>query len=334
MTGKMIRRLVPLLALLGTLAPPAAAQPSSREVSFEVQNRNRSKVMCFSDRANYTVRGHIVTPPGGARRVVLFLHGLAWGEFLWNFDAVPGYNWAQELAGKGVASVVIDRLGYGKSDKPPGMQSCIGAQADVAHQIVEQLRSGKYGGPKFEGVALAGHSAAGAIAQVEAYSFDDIDALLVLAWADQGFSQQAMQAFGQSGEVCLKGGDPPGYARFGQSDEDFQALGFHDADPAVVEAATALRNPDPCGDFGSVLTAVLNDHRWVRTIKVPVLLVYGGSDAIFPPPAGDQQKGHFTGSDDVTLETIPETGHALSLERSAGTTRDVIASWLCNHSFC
>src|SRR5207245_927862 len=165
------------------------------------------------------------------------------------------------VARPGVASVVVDRIGYGRSGRPPGTQSCIGAQADVAHQIVQELRSGSYaleGGValRFVRVALAGHSAGGAITQIEAYSFHDVDGVVVLSYADLRPSLRTLAALTQAGVVCLGGGNPPGHAPFGQSDADFQALMFHDADPKVVAAVTAMPNPEPCGDDASLLSAI------------------------------------------------------------------------------
>jgi pimeloyl-ACP methyl ester carboxylesterase len=339
--------LVPGVA--GSAAPATAAPLSvpvqSRAVSFQVHNSNRSMVPCLSDGAAYTIVGHLVGPPARrgddnmARPVVLDLHGLGFGEFFWSFDAVAGYNWANTLAERGVASVVIDRIGYGGSGRPPGTQSCIGAQADVAHQIVQELRSGSYaleGGEalRFGRVALAGHSAGGAITQIEAYSFRDVDGVMVLSFSDLVGSPRTYTALAQAAVTCLGGGNPPGHAPFGQSDADFQALMFHDADPKVVAAVTAMRNPEPCGDDASLLTAIVTDVREVPTITVPVLLLIGDHDAVFPPPALESQRRLFAGSHDVTAVTIPDTGHAVTVERSAGATRDAAVSWLCGHAFC
>jgi pimeloyl-ACP methyl ester carboxylesterase len=243
------------------------------------------------------------------------------------------------VAERGIASVVIDRIGYGRSGRPAGPHSCIGAQADVAHQIVQQLRSGGYelvGGPaiSFGRVALAGHSAGSAISQIEAYSFDDVDAVMVLSYADLGPSVRTLGALTQAVLTCLGGGNPPGHAPFGQSDADFQALMFHDADPAVVKAVSAMRNPEPCGDDASLLAAIATDVREVPSITVPVLIVLGDHDAVFPPPAQESQRRLFSGSQDVTTETIPDTGHAVTVERSAAKTRDAVVSWLCARSFC
>jgi pimeloyl-ACP methyl ester carboxylesterase len=339
-----------LVPLAATSAVPATAASASvpiqsRAVSFQVRNTNRSMVPCDSDGAAYTIVGHLVGPTARpadgdtARAVVLDLHGLGFGEFFWSFDAVAGYDWARTLAVRGVASVVIDRIGYGRSGRPPGEQSCIGAQADVAHQVVQALRSGSYaleGGDalRFGRVGIAGHSAGGAITQIEAYSFRDVDGVMVLSYADLGPSVRTLGALTQAALTCLGGGNPPGHAPFGQSDADFQALMFHDADLQVVAAVTAMRNPEPCGDDASLVTAIATDVREVRSITVPALLLIGDHDAVFPPPALESQRRLFAGSHDVTTITIPDTGHAVTVERSAGVTRDAVVSWLCGHSFC
>ncbi len=52
---------------------------------------------------------------------------------------------------------------YGASDKPIGQEVCFGSRADIAHQMVQQLRSGKYttdgaASAAFTKVVPAGHS--------------------------------------------------------------------------------------------------------------------------------------------------------------------------------
>ncbi|MDB5065819.1 MAG: hypothetical protein JWM18_2253 [Chloroflexi bacterium] len=328
-----------------TVAAPAAAPVVSHMVTFQVTNSNSSAVPCQSDAASYSIHGRLVgpasefSPLSPSRAVVLDLHGLGYGQFFWDFEIVPGYDWSDAMASQGVASLIVDRLGYGVSSHPPGMQSCIGAQADIAHQVVQALHSGGYTmdaapGLSFVRVGLAGHSAGGAIAQAEAYSFHDVDALMILSWADLGASPKVLSDLAQAGAVCVSGGNPPGYAPLGQSKEEFQALMFHDADPSVEGEATRLRKVDPCGDDSSLPAAITTDSQKVASIKVPVLLAIGANDAIFPPPALDRQRGLFTGSSDVTAISVQDTGHALSLERSAPHTRDAIAAWLCKRSFC
>lgn len=250
-------------------APPAEPAPGIVEVpvTFEVQNVNRSAVDCAADGATYQVRGHVVAPDGALGNpdypaATLYLHGLAYGQFFYDFDEVAGYDYAAEQAAAGNVSVVIDRLGYDGSDKPTGTDICVGWRADIAHQIVTQLRSGDYSAegaeaPTFEQVVLAGHSLGGQIAQVAAYSFGDIDGLIVISYSDTVQSQVLAAAAEDTAALCGRGGvpaegesPPTGYAPFGDGTEmAFQAGNFTDAaDPAVVAGATELRNLDPCGD--------------------------------------------------------------------------------------
>src|SRR5688500_15966813 len=169
----MARLLLALLLML-VLAPPAAAAEVDVEttpVTFEVDNINRSGFPCRSDGARYKVAGRIVGPanlPREKRVATLYLHEYSFGGFYWNFQAVPGYDYATALARAGHASVVIDRLGYDASDHPEGLQMCLGAHADIARQIVDQLKAGG-----FERVLLAGHSVGAVAAELAATSFAD-----------------------------------------------------------------------------------------------------------------------------------------------------------------
>lgn len=339
---------VALVAALLLYPTAAVATTTSVPVTFTVTNVNRSGVPCLTDGRTYRVSGRLVAPAGllsapGPHSVTLFVHGLGFGRFFWDFSSVAGYDLSAGLAGAGAghASVVIDRLGYGSSDHPLGYLSCVGGQADIAHQIVSQLRSGGYqaggsSGPAFARVALAGHSAGGLIAQVEAYSFHDIDALAVMSWADTGSSQRAVLEFAKTGVACLAGGNarpggPAGYANFGQTAGDFVAVMFHNADPAVIAATVAQRQPDPCGDTASVVQSLVVDVLRVPTISVPVFLAYGDSDALFPPPAGNQQRMMYRGTRDVTFLSLTNTGHAVTLERSAPILASNMAGWLQAH---
>jgi pimeloyl-ACP methyl ester carboxylesterase len=69
------------------------------------------------------------------------------------------------------------------------------------------------------------------------------------------------------------------------------------------------------------------------TVTAPVLLVYGDNDALFPPPAGSEQRAQFTGSSDVSLIQLPDTGHAVTLERSFPTLVADVAGWLSARRF-
>jgi pimeloyl-ACP methyl ester carboxylesterase len=339
------------LALALSWAAPTGAESENpvivQTVSFTIYNINRSAVSCPVDGKTYQIQGQIVGPswamrPGAAQRAItLYLHGLGGGQVIWRFDAVPNYDFALGMARLGQVSLAIDLLGHGASGHPYGFDSCLGGQADIAHQLVQALRAGAYsvlsGGTPvaFSRVALAGLSSGGAIAQLEAYSFRDVDALAVFSDADQDVSTAVVSALTEMGQVCQAGGQPSGgpgtpggYAYFAQTTQELQALLFYNADPRVESVITSIRTKDPCGDMGSLGAVIGADQANLPTVTVPVLLVYGANDAILLPQAGGDQRQRYTGSKDVTLVTLAATGHILPLERTAPEFRAVVAHWL------
>lgn len=318
-------------------------------ISFQVQNVNRSKVPCPADGATYTVRGHLVAPASAAvnaSTVTLYLHGLGLGEFFWNFSDfgnAPGYHYADTLAQAGQTSVIVDRLGYGASDKPPGTQICLGSQADIAHQEVQDLRAGNYtlgnaqSPQHFSKVVLAGHSVGGLITQIEAYSFGGVDAIVNMDFSDQGMSALTMADFAQWQAACSAGGTtvtdaggPGGYAPFAQAPQVHPTF-FSQPDPAIEGFVLAGMVRDPCGDQTSFMAGVSADMANLGQVHVPVLLLFGDKDALFPVPDGVAQMDRFTGSPSVTYAQVPGLPHAVTLEPAHLLVAAEVEHWLVTY---
>ncbi|MFL5781574.1 MAG: alpha/beta hydrolase [Thermoleophilaceae bacterium] len=341
------------VAALALCAPAAARADDVVDVplSFTVANVNRTPDPCTSDGATYTLRGHLTAPRGllaapGRPPVTLYLHGSVLGELSWRFAAVPGYDTTRELARAGHASVTIDQLGYGASDVPPGFGICGGSMADMAHQVIEQLRAGTYsaaagpgGGagavaapPRFGRVALVGFSYGGHVAETEAYSFHDVDALAVESWSDHPGAQFAA-AVTPGAEECASeqpkrpGGAPDYRFHFLSPDEHVMLA---DAEPAVAAALFGLHERDPCGIYGSMLQIERNSE-FAATVTVPVLLVYGTRDALFARAEAESEAADFTGTSDLSVDFVDGAGHFIALEREAPAFRAVVAGWLDEH---
>jgi esterase/lipase len=334
------------------VSPPAVAatRVASVPVAFQVKNVNRSAVPCASDGADYVLRGRLVGPASLLRRHILpaatlYLHGFAFGKFLWQFP-VSGYDYAASQAKAGHVSVIVDRLGYDESPGPDGNFTCIGAHADMASQVIDQLKQGSYeaggSGPvRFERIAIAGFSVGGLLGQVVAYSFGNVDALVMFGWADQGFTQLGVQESVKQGAVCLQGGEPAepggpaGYAYYGQSREDFSAIAFLTADPSVIDTAFSLRNRDPCGDSASLTTAIATDNANNGRLALPILLVYGEKDALWedPPATAQKQRDMYTSSDDASVLMVEGAGHITILERAAPSVTHSVSNWLSDRGF-
>lgn len=345
-------------ACLGAATPaPGAADSDSASdivdmpVSFQVQNLDRSRAMtaiCTPDGRTHQLKGHLVgtwsSLAGPApRAVTLYIHGGVTGEPIWRFKAVPGYDYAFEEARAGHTSVTVDQLGSGSSDIPDGQAVCVGSQADIAHQVIGALRSGGYmstaaHSPTFQRVALAGHSLGGLIAQIEAYSFQDVDALVIMDSAlELGFSTWGATQLIDPVRVCATGGEPkqpggpPGYAYVFKGTEA-DLLGPN-ADPAVVAAVEQAHERDACGAVTSVGGGIAADHVYLRTITIPVLVVFGDQDKAFRPGTGEREARQYTGSRDVTYVAIRNAGHPPMLSRSALVFRAKVSSWLARHGF-
>lgn len=334
-----------LLALSSPANGASAATPDvvSQPVSFSVQNVNTSAVPCSTDGKSYTVRGHITGPAGAvsAGSVAagsLYLHGLELGEWFWRIP-VSGYDHVAEMAKNGQVSVTIDRLGYGESDQPDGAQSCVGGQASMAHQIVQQLRTGSYGGalhPRFSRVALLGHSLGGSIAQVEAYSFKDVDAVGILSYADIALSASALGTAATWGPTCVLGGQASakgalGYAYFTKDQADYRANFLALANADVLAYGDTRRAINPCGDLQSAVPAAVVSGLKANEIKVPVLLLMGDKDLVFDSSRLALQKPLYGGP--TTAEVLPGATHGLTTDANAAQFRSALDAWLKSQGF-
>jgi pimeloyl-ACP methyl ester carboxylesterase len=328
-------------AATATRARMDAADIVDLPVSFTVENVNRSLASCPVDGETYTIRGHLTAPrsvleqPDG-RAVTLYQHDIGSGEWFWRLDA-EGFHVAEELAQRGQASLTVDRLGYGASDQPHGTATCLGGGADIAHQIVEQLRAGDYtaeGGDAaaFDSVFLAAQGNGAQLAQIAAYSFGDIDGLVLMDWTDLGLNPEINAPFFAALQPCLVGGaeGADGYAWYDQGEDAFREANFVDAEPEVVELAVPLQSRHPCGDMVSQLGGVMADVQHIPSIDVPVLFFFGEEDSRVGGP--EDQRALFTGTDDTELVTVPGAGHYVVMSRQAPVLHDALADWLTSHS--
>ncbi|MFL5824396.1 MAG: alpha/beta fold hydrolase [Solirubrobacteraceae bacterium] len=351
--GSCVRSLVAVLGVVLWIAiavPPASARAASPSVvelpvSFQVTNSNTSQDPCLSDGGQYTIRGHITGPASAlgespAPPVTMYLYGYEGGEWNWDLKRVPGYDYAAEMARLGHVSLTLDELGYGASDHPQdGNLTCQGALADIAHQIIGDLRSGDYslqGGPgiQFTTVVLAGHDVGGQVAEIEAYSYNDINGLILATWADQGFTPWIIErSVIAANDWCTASplqtppGSPTSYVHF-VSDHEFRTLLFYDANPHVIAATAAQRNPNPCGIMRSGPIAVQFDPAKTQSVTTPLLDVYGAQDTLVWSHAGEAQQQDNFGSKDKTTVFIPDAGHFPMFEGSAPLFRAAISSWL------
>lgn len=333
----------------GSTGPRGERAVVDLPVTFKVRNVNRSELRCPTNGAEVRLVGRVVGPraklanPGRGATATLYLHEFSFGKWMWHFPD-PEYDFVTNLAKRGHISVIVDRLGYDESPRPHGNGICLGGDADMAHQMVAQLRGGSYdleglAPRRFERVVLAGHSGGAMAAQVEAYSFGGIDGLINMAHVDQGFTPSGLAFGAVQASICALGGQPSepgrarGYAYFAQLDAEWRYAFMHNAEPRITAAATPMRNRDPCGDVYSFAPGHFADHEHLSEVTVPTLLLYPLDDTNYIHPlAGRLQRGLFTGSSDVTLRFL-EGAHAMPLQRSATQLQATVSRWLTERGF-
>src|SRR3954468_3489340 len=294
--GALLIALVAALAVQGGATATARAASSvivDAPVAFRVQNTAAPRDPCPSDGKQYVVRGHLTGPRAAIegpapRAVTLYYEGFDTGEGMWRFRTVPGYDYAAQMAKLGYASVTADQVRHAGSCPPQGNDTCVGAQADIAHQIIGQLRSGTYSAQgsspvKFKTVVLGAHDVGGAAAEVEAYSYDDINGLMVFTYQDQGFTPFVLGIAANAGARCAAGGEPAypggpgGYVYYPQV-SDWPIL-MPNSEPDVIAGSIASRQRNPCGLIPTTATTATLNFVGATTgiaglgdIRVPVLL--------------------------------------------------------------
>jgi pimeloyl-ACP methyl ester carboxylesterase len=316
-------------------------------VAFEVENVNRTSVPCQADGRRYPIAGHLMAPRSAlekpSRTITVYLHGLEISGAYFRYRNVPGYDFQGEMAELGHASIVVDRLGHGRSGLPPGAQTCVGAQADMAHQLVDLTRAGDFrlGGaraPAFQKVALAGHSFGSFTAELAAMNFRNEDVLVLMAFAAEGLDPAVLADIAPRGEAgtCFSGsgmekrpGAPGGYAYLWPDADTWERDTFFNGEPRIVEDSSRdLRERSPCGELTSSLSAGGTEPGQYSQVTVPVLLMFARQDRVFPPPAGERHRSMFGGSSDVTLHEFDNAGHTLFLQRNAADFRRKLSDWL------
>ena len=216
------------------------------------------------------------------------------------------------------------------------MQTCVGSAADVVHQVITAIRRGRYelGRRKplrFSRVVLAGHDVGGEIAQVEAYSYHDVNGLIVLDFADTGLTPTLGQWVAQASKICAKGGKPPrpggpgGYFDLGPPSDQLAPLGLPNTNPAVVEEVVKHRRRNPCGDLSSAAQGFSLDMSRLHEVTVPVLIAAGDRDVAFSSGGVRHQRSFYTGSHDVTVAILANTGHFPMFARTAPHFRAIVA---------
>ena len=126
-----------------------------------------------------TMFGRLCQPAAATRTALVLVPGGTYTGDYWDLPAEAGlYSFRAGMNDDGYATMVVDRLGTGRSSRPLSATLTALVQADAVHQVIQGLRAGRFG-PRYDRVIIGGHSLGGAIAVLEAATYHDVDGVLI-----------------------------------------------------------------------------------------------------------------------------------------------------------
>lgn len=325
-----LRRLcaVAVLALLGTAPIPAnAAAVSCQDVHTPVS----------SGLTQQTMYGRLCVPQG-ATTVQVLVPGATYTGGYWDIPVDPEVRSVRlAMNNAGVATMVVDRIGTGKSSKPLSLLVTAISQADAVHQVIGNLR------PQFQKVLLGGHSLGSVITIVEAAKYHDVDGVLLTGMTNQWDYVKAVPALASSIPVTLdprlsRLGLDPGYlttapgARYNM---------FHKPGPlnsAVVDYDESTKDVFTAGEAVTTFLMVNTVIPASRAITAPVLSVQTTSDYFCgTPPLGSDcssaealaasERPFFSQAPRVDAHLLTGYGHCFNFAPNSSEYHDAVIAW-------
>jgi pimeloyl-ACP methyl ester carboxylesterase len=212
---------------------------------------------------------------------VVLIHGIPTFSYLWR-------NVAPALTMAGLRTIAVDLLGYGRSDKPTGVDLGIAAQARMLATALRLLNC--------RGGTIIGHDIGGGVAQLLAIDHPDLVHRLVLvdtiaydSFPEPGIArlkEPAWDAILGAADFDLKKGLTKGFRRgmvhservtpdlIAAYERPFQGV---EGRLAYLRAARALRTEE----LASRMDAV-------ERLKIPTLIVWGAEDPFQPLRYGER----------------------------------------------
>jgi pimeloyl-ACP methyl ester carboxylesterase len=323
------------LALLGITGLPglghADTAPSCQDVMLPVTLAGLPQSMY----------GRLCVPAGGAGTVQVLVPGASYDHTYWDFPYTPEIrSFRLAMNDAGYATLTVDRLGTGRSSRPPSLLLTSVSQADVTHQVVQLLRAGR-GVPSFGKVILGGHSVGSAIAIIEAGTYHDVDGVLVSGLTHGVDVVGAVPIVSSLVPAML---DPkflgtlidPGYLTTadGTRFSSFESPGPFD--PAVAALDESTKEDFAAGEVvDTVLIGVVSTYS--KRITVPVLLAMGAEDPAFCGPlAADctsaatllaSEEPYYSPAARLQTFVLPGFGHALNYAPNAPDLHAAVIQW-------
>jgi len=265
--------------------------------------------------AHFNLHAVLDSPgPTEGRTLMIMVSGFTYDHTYWDPPVGNGkYSFVDAANDAGYATLTLDRLGLGTSDKPPADLTTIQEQADELHQIIQSVKSGALSSYGFSDIVLVGHSAGSAIAQTEVNSYGDVNALVLTGFRHEVNPTGAGEFINS---IHPATGQPDGYLTV-----DNRGL-FYDTqhtspDVLAWDSAHIGTGTGAELNFGFALDPAQSAH-----ISVPVLEVVGDHDLLFQtdPSTFAAERAFYSNSSDFEQLIVKNAGHDVTLENNAQET--------------
>jgi pimeloyl-ACP methyl ester carboxylesterase len=278
----------------------------------------------------------------GQHQVDVLTHGATYNGSYWNWPQDPSlYSYVAKTLQAGRATLDYDSIGAGQSTRPVNSTDVtMTSDAYILHQIIQDLHLIGY-----KQVNSIGHSMGSGVAMREAATYGDVSRVVLT-----GYLHAARNPI--MGAALYPANLDPLFAKknldsgYLTTTPTGRQASFYSssADPAVVAYDNKYKDIVSATFFGGYIAdrAVPAGSNLSNTIKVPVLLIDGQQDAVFcftpdgldcTNQAGVQanETPYYTGAKNLTVRTVPNTGHDLALHPSANQSFATINQWITTH---
>jgi pimeloyl-ACP methyl ester carboxylesterase len=349
----LARRLALAVALMATSAAGSATaaqaappprmhfddQLSVRTACFSVVNPQGTHSVLYGQRFT---DGTI----GTNSPTIVLVHGIASSTKNWDLSAT--WSVARSLASAGYVVVSYDLLGFAKSRYTAGSGGTLttAVQRQVLHQVVQQVKTGRYtftsrsncskpshsSALRSDKVVVVGHSAGGLVVAGYPGQYHDVNAMIQ---ADISASKPTTPAPG--GGFNPQPGHPD-YFQFFQTRQDCET--FNAFGPGVVNYVVniACAPPfvlTPVGEITGLDQTYTDNATYIPKIgpRIPVLLTSGAQDTTDPPAAANDDFAYYRSHChcSVSQSVLANTGHMFMAHKSLPAWIQRVVTWLSAH---
>lgn len=273
------------------------------------------------------------------KTVQITLHGATYSHLYWDWPFQPEtYSYMRRATAAGYAVLNLDRIGIGRSDRPPAAAVTIPSNAYVVHQIVQALRGGDLVVPSFgriqaERVSLVGHSLGSVISIQEAATYGDVDGV-VLTGVSHNVTPVLGEILGSLYPASLDprfsgSGIPDGYLT---SLPGLRSVFYHlpSADPLVIAIDEQTKETVTVSELDTAFPALALSSG----VHVPVLVIIGNFDLAFcdescSASSSLPNEASFYPPDACAESVvISGAGHDLNLHFQAPLAYDAVLEWM------